>query len=249
MNKLSGKVALITGGNSGIGLASAKLFIEEGAKVVITARRQEAVDEYNRNAPEQTFAILADASKPDQNKHVFETVTNKYGKIDILFLNAGIGKPAPINMMPETLYDSQWDTNFRGPYFTTQSALEYLNDNASIVYNTSVANVKGMPGMSVYSATKAGLRSLVRTLSVELSERGIRVNAISPGPVETPIWNKMDIPDEAREEFGAQVLQQVPLKRMGKPKEIANAVLFLASDDSSYVTGIELPVDGGMAQV
>ena len=249
MSKLSGKVALITGGNSGIGLASAKLFLQEGAKVAITARRQEAVDEYNAQADESTFAVLADASKPEDNQEVFKLVAEKFGKIDILFLNAGIGKPAPINVMPETLYDAQWDTNFKGPFFTTQAALEYLNDNASIIYNTSIANVKGMPGMSVYAATKAGLRSLVRTLTVELAERGIRVNALSPGPVETPIWNKMDIPEEAQKEFGTQILQQVPLGRMGRPEEIAKSALFLASDDSSYVTGIELPVDGGMAQV
>ena len=249
MSKLTGKVALITGGNSGIGLASAKLFLEEGAKVVITSRRQEAVDEYNRQAGENSFAVLADASKPEQNAQVFKTVSEKFGKIDILFLNAGIGKPAPLNLMPQELYDSQWDTNFRGPFFTTQAALEYLNNNASIIYNTSISNVKGMPGMSVYAATKAGLRSLVRTLTVELADRGIRVNAISPGPVETPIWDKMDIPEEAQKEFGSQILQQVPLGRMGKPEEIAKSALFLASDDSSYVTGIELPVDGGMAQV
>ena len=249
MTRLSGKVALITGGNSGIGLASAKLFVEEGAKVVITARRQEAVDEYNQNAGKSTFAVLADASKSEENKRVFKLVLEEFGKIDILFLNAGIGKPAPINLMPEELYNSQWDTNFRGPFFTTQAALEYMNDNASIIYNTSIANVKGMPGMSVYAATKAGLRSLVRTLTVELAERGIRVNAISPGPVETPIWGKMDVPEESQKEFGNQILQQVPMGRMGRPEEIANAALFLASDDSSYVNGIELPVDGGMAQV
>jgi len=249
MSKLSGKVALITGGNSGIGLASAKLFVEEGAQVLITARRQEAVDEYNANSSGNTFAVLADASKPEENQKVFQFVAKKFGKIDILFLNAGVGKPAPINLMGQEQYDSQWDTNFRGPFFTTQAALEYLNDNASIIYNTSVANVKGMPGMSIYSATKAGLRSLVRTLTVELAGRGIRVNAISPGPVETPIWSKMDIPEEAQKDFGAQILQQVPLGRMGRPDEVANAALFLASDDSSYVNGIELPVDGGMAQV
>lgn len=249
MSKLSGKVALITGGNSGIGLASAKLFLEEGAKVVITSRRQEAVDEYNQGAGENTFAVLADASKPEQNEQVFKAVSQKFGKIDILFLNAGIGKPAPINMLPQELYDALWDTNFRGPFFTTQFALEYLNDNASIIYNTSIANVKGMPGMSVYAATKAGLRSLVRTLTVELAERGIRVNALSPGPVETPIWGKMEIPEEAQKDFADKVLQQIPLRRMGRPEEIARSALFLASDDSSYITGIELPVDGGMAQV
>ena len=249
MSKLSGKVALITGGNSGMGLATAQLFVREGANVVITARRKEAVQEYNDHASENTFAILADASNPEENKQVFETISEKFGKIDILFLNAGIGRPAPIDSMPRDLYDDQWDTNFRGPYFTTQAALPFLNDGASIIYNTSVSNVKGMPGMSVYAATKAGLRSLVRTLTVELAGRKIRVNAISPGPIETPIWGKMNIPEEAAKEFGANILQQVPLGRMGQPVEVANAVLFLASDDSSFVNGIELPVDGGLAQV
>ena len=249
MSKLSGKVALITGGNSGMGLATAQLFVKEGAKVVITGRRKEAVDEYNANASENTFAILADASNPQENTKVLELVNKKFGNIDILFLNAGIGRPAPINVMPGELYDAQWDTNFRGPYFTTQAALPFLNDGASIIYNTSISNVKGMPGMSVYAATKAGLRSLVRTLTVELAGRKIRVNAISPGPIETPIWGKMDLPEQAIKDFGDSILKQVPLGRMGKPAEVANAVLFLGSDDSSYVSGIELPVDGGMAQV
>ena len=249
MSRLSGKVALITGGNSGMGLATAQLFVREGANVVITARRQEAVEEYNDNAPEKTFAILADASNPEENKGVFEMISAKFGKIDILFLNAGIGLPAPIDQMPGELYDEQWDTNFRGPYFTTQTSLPYLNDGASIIYNTSITNVKGMPGMSVYAATKAALRSLVRTLTVELAGRKIRVNAISPGPIETPIWGKMNLPEEAVKEFGANILQQVPLGRMGQADEVANAVLFLGSNDSSYITGIELPVDGGLAQV
>lgn len=232
-----------------MGLATAKLFVKEGARVVITTRRQEAADEYNTSASENTFAILADASDPEENKQVFETVSKKFGKIDILFLNAGIGRPAPIDLMPSKQYNDQWDTNFRGPYFTTQAALPFLNDGASIIYNTSIANVKGMPGMSVYGATKAALRSLVRTLTVELAGRKIRVNAISPGPIETPIWGKMNIPEEAMNEFSANILQQVPMGRMGQADEIAKAVLFLGSGDSSYITGVELPVDGGLAQV
>jgi NAD(P)-dependent dehydrogenase (short-subunit alcohol dehydrogenase family) len=249
MKRLENKVALITGGNSGMGLVTAQRFVAEGAKVVITARRQEAVDEYNSNSGENTFAVLADVRNHAATKQAIEKAVEKFGKLDILFLNAGVGKPRPIEATDEESYNYQWDTNFKGAFFATQLALPHLNDGASIIFNTSVANVKGMPGMSVYAATKAGLRSLVRTLAMELAPRGIRVNAMSPGPIETPIWGKMDIPKEAAQEFSAQVLQTVPLGRMGKSEEIASAVLFLASDEASFVNGIELPVDGGMAQV
>ena len=249
MSRLQGKVALITGGNSGIGLATAKLFEKEGAKVVITARRQEAVDEFNANASENARAILADASKPEDNQAVFDYISQRHGKIDVVFLNAGVAIPAPLDVTQGELYDQHWDTNFRGPFFTTQAALPYLNEGASLIYNTSVVNVKGMPGMSVYAGTKAGLRSLVRTLAAELAPQGIRVNAVSPGPIETPIYNKMGLSQEETEGFANQVLQQVPLGRFGKSEEVANAALFLASGESSYITGAEIPVDGGMAQV
>lgn len=249
MKRLENKVALITGGNSGMGLATAQRFINEGAKVVITSRRQEAVDEYNAKANGTSFAVLADSTDREATQRAIQETVLRFGKIDILFLNAGVGKPRPIEATDEESYNYQWDTNFGGAYFTTQSVLEHLNDGGSIIYNTSVANVKGMPGMSVYAATKAGLRSLVRTLASELAPRKIRVNAISPGPIETPIWSKMDIPEDAAAEFGKQVLSMVPLGRMGTSDEIANAVLFLASDEASFVNAIELPVDGGMAQV
>jgi NAD(P)-dependent dehydrogenase (short-subunit alcohol dehydrogenase family) len=249
MKRIENKVAFITGGNSGMGLVTAQRFIEEGAKVVVTARRQEAVDEYNANANGNTFAVLANVADVEATKSAINETVEKFGKIDILFLNAGVGKPRPIEATDEESYNYQWDINFKGAYFATQSALPHLNEGASIIYNTSVGNVKGMPGMSVYSATKAGLRSLVRTLAMELAPRNIRVNAMSPGPIETPIWGKMDIPQEAAAEFGAQVLKTIPMGRMGKSEEIANAVLFLASDEASFITGIELPVDGGMAQV
>ena len=249
MSRLKNKVVVITGGNSGIGLASAQLFEKQGAKVAITARRQEAVDEYNAKASENTFAILADASKPEDNAKVFEAVQSRFGKIDVLFLNAGIAKPAPLEMSDGAFYDSHWDTNFRGPFFTVQAAQPKLNEGASIIFNTSVLNVKGMPGMSVYSATKAGLRSLVRTLSIELAGRKIRVNSVAPGPIGTPLYGKMGLTEEQQNGFAQQILPQVPLGRFGTPEEVANVALFLASDESSYVTGAEFPVDGGMAQV
>lgn len=249
MSRLENKVVLITGGNSGIGLATAELFVKEGAKVAITARRQEAVDAYNANASANTFAVLADASKPEDNANVFDTVAQRFGKLDALFLNAGIAKPSPINVVNNEHYNEHWDTNFRGPVFTVQAALPHLNDGGSIIFNTSISNVKGMPGLGVYAATKAGLRSFVRTLTVELAGRKIRVNAVSPGPIGTPIYDKMGMSDEQKNGFASQIQAQVPLGRFGESKEVANAVLFLASDESSYITGAEIPVDGGMAQV
>jgi len=247
--RLENKVAFITGGNSGMGLETAKLFEKEGAKVTIIGRRQEAIDAYNQDASENTVGLVADVSNPEKVEETIINAADKFGKIDILFINAGIAKPRPFEMADRAYYDSMWDVNFAGAYFTIQAALPHLNDGASIILNTSVSNVKGMPGLSVYGATKAAMRSLVRTLSAELSPRQIRVNAMSPGPVETPVWGKMDLTEEQANGFKEQVKTMVPLGRMGTSEEIAKAVLFLASDDASFVNGIELPVDGGMAQV
>ncbi|HAS40477.1 MAG TPA: hypothetical protein DCS93_08360 [Microscillaceae bacterium] len=247
--RLKNKVAFITGGNSGMGLETAKLFEQEGAKVAIVGRRQEAIETFNAQASTNTYGWVADVASQDQTQQALSQANEKFGKIDILFINAGIAKPRPFEMADRAYYDAMWDVNFAGAYFTIQAALPYLKNDASIILNTSVSNTKGMPGLSVYAATKAAMRSLVRTLTIELAPRKIRVNAMSPGPIETPVWGKMDLTEEQASGFKEQVKTMVPLGRMGTSQEIAKAVLFLASDDSSYVNGVELPVDGGMAQV
>lgn len=247
--KLQNKVAFITGGNSGMGLTTAQLFEKEGAKVAIVGRRAEAIEQFNAAASENSIGYLADVQNVEQIQAALAQTTEKFGKIDVLFLNAGIAKPRPFEMADKDYYQQMWDVNFGGTYFTIQAALPFLNDGASIILNTSVSNVKGMPGLSVYAATKAAMRSLVRTLTMELAPRQIRINAMSPGPIETPVWGKMDLTEEQAQGFKEQVKSMIPLGRMGKSAEIASAVLFLASDDASFVNGVELPVDGGMAQV
>ena len=249
MPTLDGKTALITGGTSGIGLATARLFEREGARVIVTARREQAVHEHNAAAAANSFAVVADAAVVADNAKLMDVVTRRLGKLDILFLNAGIGKPAAFAETSQQLYDLHWDAMVRGPFFTAQAALKHLKPGASIVFNSSVANIKGTPNLSVYNATKAAVRSLVRTLAAELAARKIRVNAVSPGMIETPIWDKMGATAEQVEQAKRSKMAEVPLGRIGTAEEVAQAVLFLASASSSYITGIELPVDGGWTQV
>ena len=249
MPKLTGKVAVVTGGNSGIGLATAKRFREEGARVVISGRDQKTLDEAVKTIGGDVVAVRADVSKLSDLDKLYKTVADKFGKIDVLFANAGIAKFAPVADSGESLFDEQFDVNVKGVYFTIQKALPLLNDGASIIINSSVVNETGMANGSVYAATKAAVRSFARTLTAELVERGIRVNVVSPGPIVTPIFGRTGLSKDQFDEFAKGVVAKVPMKRFGQPEEVASTVLFLATPESSYITGVDINVDGGMGQV
>ncbi len=247
--RFEGKTVVITGGNSGIGLATAKLFKEEGANVAISGRDQKTLDEAVRVIGKGTLAVKSDVSNLADIDRLYSQVSAKFGKIDALFANAGVAKFAPASDSSEQLFDETFDINVKGLYFTLQKAIPYLNDNAGIVLNASVASSQGMPGTSVYSATKAAVRSLARTFAAELVGRGIRVNVISPGPISTPIIERTGLPQAAIDEFSKQIKADVPMKRFGTPEEVGNATLFLASSEASYITGVDLNVDGGLGQI
>lgn len=247
MEKLKGKVALITGGNSGIGYTTAKLFSEQGAKVIITGRNQERLDKAAKELG--VTAILSDTSKLKDINSLFSDVKKKFGKIDILFANAGIAPFVPFEIVDETHYDSVMSINVKGLFFCVQKAVPLLNKGGSVILTSSVVNQMGMAGASVYAASKAAVRSFARTMSAELVGNGIRVNVISPGPIDTPLFAKTGMSKEQMKEMAEGIAQMVPMKRFGKSEEIAAAVLFLASDDSSFVLGAELSVDGGMTQL
>ncbi|MEM1322778.1 MAG: SDR family oxidoreductase [Bacteroidota bacterium] len=247
MGKLSGKVAVITGGNSGIGLSSAQLFKAEGATVVINARNEKRLAETREQLGDAFDIVQLDVSKVSEIDQVFQQIGGKHGKIDVLFLNAGVAPFIPLEAYDENTYDHLFNVNVKGVFFSVQKALPYLSEGASVIITTSVVNQMGMPASSAYAATKAAVRSLAQSLSAELLPRGIRVNALSPGPIETPIFGKMGMNDEQIQEMAGGILQQVPMGRFGSSDEVAKAALFFASDDSSYVVGAELEVDGGMA--
>jgi NAD(P)-dependent dehydrogenase (short-subunit alcohol dehydrogenase family) len=249
MARLTGKVAVVTGGNSGIGLATAKRFREEGAKVAISGRDQKTLDEAVNTIGGDVIAVKGDVSKLADLDKLYKAVAEKFGKIDVLFANAGIAKFAPVGDSTEALFDETFDVNVKGVFFTIQKALPLLNDGASIIINSSVVNETGAAGASVYAATKAAVRSFARTLTTELIDRGIRVNVVSPGPIVTPIFGRTGLPKEAIDEFARGVVAKVPMKRFGQPEEIASTVLFLATPESSYITGVDINVDGGLGQV
>jgi len=249
MDKLEGKISLITGGNSGIGLATAKQFVNEGAYVFITGRRETelaaAVKEIGRNVS----GVKGDVSNLADLDRLFGQIRKEKGKLDVVFANAGVAKYAPVGKITEQFYDSIFSINVKGLLFTVQKALPLLPDGASIILNASIVGSKGLSMNSVYSATKAAVRSFARTWTTDLKGRRIRVNAISPGPIDTPGLSDLLASSEAGEQRKTMISTMVPLGRLGTPDEIAKAVVFLASDDSSYITGIELFVDGGFAQV
>jgi NAD(P)-dependent dehydrogenase (short-subunit alcohol dehydrogenase family) len=250
MKKLEGKVAVITGGNSGIGLATAQRFVSDGAYVFITGRRQSELDEAVKQIGKNNVTgVQGDVSNLADLDRLYAIVKEQKGSIDILFANARVAEFVPLGAITEAHFDKTFNINVKGLLFTVQKVLPLFQDGGSIILNASIASSKGFEANSVYSATKAAIRSFARTWTVDLKHRKIRVNAISPGPIDTPGFSGLMQTTEQLEQFKASVVATVPLGRMGSPDEVAKAVLFLASDDSNYVTGIELFIDGGMAQI
>jgi NAD(P)-dependent dehydrogenase (short-subunit alcohol dehydrogenase family) len=249
MSKHAGKIAVITGGNSGIGLATAQRLANEGAYVFITGRRQSELDAAVKLIGKNVTAVQGDVSNLADLDRLYATVKQQKGRIDILFANAGLGEFAPLGSITEAHYDKTFDVNVKGVLFTVQKALPLLVDGASVILNASIVSIKGMPAFSVYSATKAALRSFARSWTVDLKDRKIRVNVVSPGPIETPAIDRLGQVVGDTAQLKAGLISGVPMGRMGTSDEIAKAVSFLASDDASFITGIELFVDGGMAQI
>ncbi len=249
MSLLQGKIALITGGTTGIGRATALRFAAEGARVIVTGRNPETLAQARDQLGKSVTVWASDAADPDAIAALFERVQSEFAGLDVLFLNAGIARFAPLSEAPLADFDAQFTTNVRGAWLALKHATPVLRDHASVFINASAVHSQGIAGASAYAATKAAVRSLVRTAATELASRGVRVNAISPGPIETPIYSKLGMSAEEIAAFSTSIQGQVPLGRFGAADEVAGAALFLASPLSSYVTGIDLPVDGGMAQV
>jgi NAD(P)-dependent dehydrogenase (short-subunit alcohol dehydrogenase family) len=248
--KLAGKIAVITGGSSGIGLATAKRFVEEGAYVFITGRRKDELEEAVSQIGRMVTGVPSDVSNAADVDKLYVTVKEQKGTLDIIFANAGTGQFAPLGQITEDHFDKQFNVNVKGLLFTVQKALPLMKPGGSIVLNASIASITGSPAFSVYSATKAAVRSFARSWCLDLRERKIRVNAISPGLVPTPGYNtSLGMTQEQVDHYVQDSMSDIPSGRSGTTDEIAKAVLFLASDDSSYVNGIELFVDGGLAQI
>lgn len=248
MGIYEGKTVVITGGTSGIGLATAKLLLGGGARVLVTGRTDKTLDAAREELGVGAIVLKSDASSLPDIDALASAVKEAFGTLDVLFVNAGLARFAPLEQTSEAVYDEMLDLNAKGPYFTVQKLAPLMPSGGAIVLNTSSADEKGIPGISAYGAAKAALRSMARTFAAELLPRGIRVNAVSPGPIETPIMGKSGMPKEMTDQFGAQVLEMVPMKRWGQPEEVARAVAFLAFD-ATFTTGAELPVDGGGTQL
>lgn len=247
--KLEGKIALITGGGSGIGLATAKRFIAEGAKVVIAGRRKDQLDAAVTELGDGATAVPTDVTKLDDLDALYKEIAERYGRVDIVFANAGAaGAPTPLPALSEQDYNTIFDQNVKSVLFTVQKSLPLLADGGAVIITSSIAHIKGLPGASLYGATKAAVRSFARTWTNELKSRKIRVNAVSPGPIKTQLHADIEM-DPAVAATVAGMLRAIPAGRMGEPEEIAAAVTFLASDDASFITGIELYVDGGLTQI
>ena len=247
---MAGKIAVITGGSSGIGLATAKRFVEEGAYVVIAGREEKELKEAAAFIERNVTTVAGDVSRLEDLDRLYVVVKEKHGHIDVLFANAGAGTIAPLAVATEAHFDQTFDVNVKGVFFTVQKALPLFKDGGSIILASSITNVLGSPGFSAYAASKAAVRNFARAWTMELKDRKIRVNSMSPGPIDTPALEKTTgLTAEQAKQAAAQYASQIPMGRRAKPEEIAAAVLFLASDESSFVTGIDLPVDGGLAQV
>ncbi len=247
MGVLHGKTALITGGNSGIGLAAAKLFADNGAKVIITGRRQESLDAAVAEIGQGAFAIRGDVADLMHHDQVVSEVRRRFGALDVYFANAGVIVTTHSSQVGADEFDAQFATNARGVFFGVQKIAPLLRDGGSIILTSSIASNKVLEGHAVYAGSKAAIEAFARSWALEFKERGIRVNVLSPGPVDTPIIAKMGVTEEARAAFDAGLAQAIPLGRLGRPEELARAALFLASDASSFVTGANIPVDGGIA--
>ncbi|WP_158902424.1 SDR family oxidoreductase [Burkholderia sp. L27(2015)] len=247
--KLINKIALITGGTSGIGLATARLFRAEGAHVIVTGIDARRLEEASHHLGPDAMVLRADLREPAALDQVIAAIAKRHGRLDIVFANAGAGATSPLDAVTEEQIDDQFALNFKGIFFTVQKAAPLLTKGSSVVLTTSFLNAVGTPGLSILSATKAAVRSLARSLGAELAPRGIRVNAVSPGPISTPFHGKLGLSENQLKEVATAIEGQVPLQRFGEAEEIAKAVLFLASDDASFVTGTELVVDGGLSQI
>jgi len=244
MSKLNGKIAVVTGGNSGIGYASAKEFKSQGATVIITGRNSEKVEKASQELGVEGF--VADVKDLGALDNLIDKVKTDFGNVDVLFVNAGVFQPVPVGEISEELFDNQMSINFKGAVFTTEKFLPILNEGASIINLSSVNAYTGMPNTSVYAASKAALNSYTRTAATELAPRKIRINSVNPGPVSTPLFGKTGMGEEQLNGFAAAIQNRVPLKRFGEPEDVAKLVSFLASDDASFITGGEYNIDGGI---